>query len=128
MSLEIGIYKAKQITLQKENSYYKYDIAPRLEFENNHNIPYVNELHWQKFWELHCMIWNRHEKDLAPEILDNGVDIILTKEDMEEILYFITHNVDYFETFHNVYEIANILYYWDEYVKHGVIWIYNGSY
>lgn len=129
MGLDMTITKAWHVKRNPEKKWrYDYEIAPKFDFEIENEIPDVNELYWRKFWDLHREIWWHHSNDLDEDNLDNGVDIILTKEDMEEILHTVTHIPDYFEKFQHLGELAYILYYWDEYAAQGVKWIYNGNY
>lgn len=60
--------------------------------------------YWRKFWDLLYEIGYSDE--------DYGQDIRLSKEDVEKILNFVTHNKDYFGGFNSVQQVCELL---DEY-------------
>lgn len=130
MGLDMTITKKWHVTGRDKDRIYDIngELPPKFDFEIENELSVPDEIYWRKFWGLHQLIWSMHSRDLLPEYYDNGVDIILTKEDFEEILYFASHNLNYFDEFSNLYELATILYYWDDYAKKGVKWIYNGNY
>lgn len=129
MGLDMTITKAWHVKRNPDKKWrYDYEIAPKLDFEIEEKLLDINEIYWRKFWDLHREIWNHHSNDLDEANSDNGVDIILTKQDMEDILYVASHELDYFGNFSYLQELATILYYWDAYAAQGIKWIYNGGY
>ena len=77
--------------------------------------------YWRKFWPLHTFLATKYH-------LDNGEWTELTKDDLEEILTFITHNTDYFDSFNSVPQVCKILYYYDTLQENGLSLFYEGDY
>lgn len=75
----------------------------------------VEMCYWRKFWDLMAEI------DYGND--DYGQDVRLTKDDIERILQFVTHNRDYFGGFENVEQVCELLDQWDELEEEG--WVIN---
>ena len=71
--------------------------------------------YWRKFWDL-FHIFNYTNDDY-------GRDVRLTKDDVEKILDFVTHNRDYFYGFKSVESVCELLDQWDELEADG--WVIN---
>lgn len=68
----------------------------------------------RKFWDM------QREMSFLKDY-ENGDFIPLTRENLEEMLTFATHNLDYFGTFNTVIPLCNVLYNldtWEEYGFH----------
>lgn len=71
--------------------------------------------YWRKFWDLLYEIGYGDD--------DYGQDIRLSKEDVEKILNFVTHNRDYFNGFNTVPQVCQLLDEYDYLIDEG--WVIN---
>lgn len=75
--------------------------------------------YWRKFWGLlDIMQYGNSEY---------GQDIRLTKDDVEKILNYATHNRDYFDGFESVPQICELLDKWDELQDEGWVFCFNAN-
>lgn len=99
----------------------------RLYAETNRGTPnhQVRELvYWRKFERLHDYIWAEYdpkEKDT------NNVAIPVDRELLEKILYFVSHNRDYFDEFKTVVKVCEVLDDFDSAVNENWILMYRGD-
>lgn len=75
--------------------------------------------YWRKFYDLHRAIPCGYSEE------DYGKDVSLTKEDVEEILQFVTHNRDYFGGFATVADVCEVLDTYEELKRDGWQIVYN---
>lgn len=71
--------------------------------------------YWRKFWDLLYEIGYGDD--------DYGQDIRLSKEDVEKILTFVSHNRDYFDGFSTVSDVCHLLDEYDALIEEG--WVIN---
>lgn len=77
--------------------------------------------YWRKFWDLHYAL----PFDYGSE--EYGQDVPLTKNDVEQILQFVTHNRDYFDGFQTVESVCELLDDYDQIKKDGWQVVYNAN-
>lgn len=77
--------------------------------------------YWRKFYALHSAILCGYTEDYS------GKDIVLTKDDVEEILQFVTHNRDYFDGFTTVADVCELLDTYEELKQDGWQIVYNAD-
>ena len=93
----------------RRNPNDKKDIVERVEL-----------CYWRKFWDLH------HALGLYGED-DNGIDVPMTKDDVERALNFAIHNEDYFGGFETVPRLCELLSEYDELKRYGWDIVYNAN-
>ncbi len=77
--------------------------------------------YWRKFWDLHYSLpFSYGEKEY-------GGDIPLTKDDVEQILQFVAHNRDYFDSFQTVESVCELLDNYDSLKEDGWQIVYNAN-
>lgn len=77
-------------------------------------------VYWRKFWDLHNYL-GLYEHD------DYGIDVRMTKEDVEKCLDFCCHNRDFFGTFGTVADVCELLNEFDDIEKAGWEVVYNAN-
>lgn len=80
----------------------------------------VELCYWRKFWDLHYAL-GLYDND------DNGIDVPMTKDDVERALSFATHNRDYFYGFNVVPSLCELLDDYDSYKLNGWDIVYNAN-
>lgn len=76
-------------------------------------------VYWRKFWDL--------QYELGYSDSEYGKDRKLTKDDVEKILDFVTHNRDYFDGFSTVEDVCEVLDKYDEWREDGWDIVYNAN-
>lgn len=76
--------------------------------------------YWRKFWGLHCELGLYSEDDY-------GIDVPMTKSDIEKAIEFACHNEDYFCGFSTVPSLCELLRDYDEYKENGWDIVYNAN-
>lgn len=77
--------------------------------------------YWRKFWDLHYALPFKYDEEECAQ------DIKLTKEDVESILEFVSHNRDYFNGFQTVESVCELLDHYDEFKQDGWDIVYNAN-
>lgn len=95
---------------------------------------YSYQLHNEEEFEYDkpAIVWyNRKNWDLHHHIareLDNSEWKQMDKEDLEDMLDFLTHNPDYFGDFNTVPELCRVIYNYDKIRANGLTLFYEGDY
>ena len=76
-------------------------------------------VYWRKFYELNSGL--RYHNDMYAK------DLPLTKQELENILQFISHNRDYFNGFNTVPAVCELLDQYDELKEDGWDIVYNAN-
>lgn len=93
----------------RRNPNDKQDIVERVEL-----------CYWRKFWDLHYALGLYGDDDY-------GIDVPMTKDDVERALNFAIHNEDYFGGFETVPRLCELLSDYDELKRHGWDIVYNAD-
>ena len=78
--------------------------------------------HWyaRKFWDLHNNMSFLRDYEC-------GDFVLLSKDNLEEMITFVTHHRDYWDKFDSVIKLCEILDKYDEYDKHGIHFFYEAD-
>lgn len=87
---------------------------------NKSNIIEREELcYWRKFYDLNDEL--HYNDDMC------GKDLVLTKNELEMMLNYVSHNRDYFDSFQTVEQVCEALDQYDELKKDGWAVVYNSN-
>lgn len=77
--------------------------------------------YWRKFWDLHYDMPFKYGEE------EYGKDVKITKDDVERVLQFVTHNRDYFGGFKTVEDVCELLDNYEELKEAGWDIVYNAN-
>ena len=78
-------------------------------------------IYWRKFWGLHKNLPFEYGEE------EYGKDIHLTKDDLESMLNYCTHNRNYFDNFSGVEKLCEIIDEYQELTEDGYEIVYNAN-
>lgn len=121
MGLDMQLVQARNRKILEGDNFWRVCIdATNIEdFEYNKTAVVC---YWRKFWDLHTFISNKKGR------LDNGEWCEITREDLEDMIEFTTHNKDYWDSFKSVPQLCEILYNYNKIRKNGFNLYYEGDY
>lgn len=95
------------------------DIIRRDPNDKKNIIERKEKVYWRKFYDLNRGL--QYDNDMYAK------DLPLTKQEVENILQFVSHNRDYFNGFNTVPAVCEVLDQYDELKENGWDIVYNAN-
>ena len=115
MGMDMYIFRAHSKKEIESENFWQY-----VNESENDEIPLGEVWYARKFWDLHNNMSFLRDYEC-------GEFIELTKENLEEMIAFATHNTDYWDGFETVATLCKILYTFDEMNERGYHYYYEAD-